>query len=156
MSAPAAGAPRESYEFVHLRGRRVVLARGIPVLEDDAHVLPVPAEPAPGEPGAIAFTRDLGRWLARLFDRPVDALVYRENRWDHRPYPRAQTHDVHVAGHLIRVTAYDVLTADRRGTLTAYAIGIDDRTPVPFTPRRPTRHLDSQLAWAAWHTAITR
>jgi len=155
MPVPAAGASREPYEYVNLRGRRVVLAAGVPVLEDDAYVLPVPAGPSLGEPGAVAFTRDLARWLGRLFDRPVDAMVYRENRWDHRPYPRAQTHEVRVAGHLIRVTAYDVLTADRRGTVTAYAIGIDDRPPVPFVPRRPARHLDWQLAWAAWHAAGT-
>lgn len=152
-SAPPAGAAREPYEYVTVRGRVVVLARGIPVLEDDAQVLPVPAEPSLGEFGAVTFTRDLGTWLARIFDAPVDGMVYRENRWDHRPYPRAQAHEVRVAGHLIRVTAYDVLADDRRDVRTAYAIGVDTQAAFLFTPRRPARHLDWQLAWAAWRAA---
>ncbi|MBK8078477.1 MAG: hypothetical protein IPK24_23750 [Kineosporiaceae bacterium] len=135
---------------VTVRGRLVVLARGIPVLEDDAQVLSVPAVPSVGEFGAVTFTRDLGRWLGRLFDVPVDGLVYRENRWDHRPYPRAQSHEVQIAGHLIRVTAYDVLTDDRLDVRTAHAIAIDTHAPFLFTPRRPALHLDWQLACAAW------
>jgi hypothetical protein len=149
-SAPPAGAAHVPYEDVTVQGRPVVLARGIPVLEDDAHVLPVPAEPSPGEYGAVTFTRDFGGWLGRLFDAPVEGLVYRENRWDHRPYPRAQSHEVNVTGHLVRVTAYDVLTDDRADVRTAYAIAIDTEAPFLFTPRRPALHLDWQLACAAW------
>lgn len=149
-SAPPAAAGRGPYEYVTVRGRLVVLARGIPVLEDDAQVLPVPAEPSLGEFGAVTFTRDLGTWLARIFDAPIDGMVYRENRWDHQPHPRAQAHEVRVAGHLIRVTAFDVLTADRLDVRTGHAIGVDAQAPFLFTPRRPARYLDWQLAWAAW------
>jgi hypothetical protein len=145
---PDEAAP-DSYEHHLVRGRRVVLARGVPVLQDDALVLSVPCEPAVGELGAVAFARDLATWLRRLFDRTPDTVTYRESQWDRRPCPRLQVFEVAIAGHVSQVIAYDVLTPDRRDTVTAHAIGVDTHAPFLFTPRRPAVHLDWQLAWAA-------
>jgi hypothetical protein len=150
---PDEAAP-DSYEHHLARGRRVVLARGVPVLPDDALILPVPREPAVGEFGAVAFARDIAVWLSRLFDRTPDAVTYRESQWDRRPCPRVQVFEVAIAGHVIQVIAYDVLTPDGRDTLTAHAIAVDAGPPTPFTPHRPARHLDWQLACAAWR--VTR
>jgi hypothetical protein len=138
---------------VHLeRGRRAYFARGVPVLEPGADVLPVPDVPSPGEPGAVSFARDLGLWIARIFDQEVEAIVYRENRWDHRPCPRAQSYEIVIVAPGVRrvvlVTAYDQLTPQRTSTRTVHAVSVDGK-PVDFPPHASTRHLPWQLAWAA-------
>jgi len=135
-------------------GRPAYFAPGVPVLEPDACRYEVTRIPQPGETGAVGFARDIGCWLSRLFGQPVRRTVHRENRWDHRPCPRAQTAEFTLDdGHVIVVTAYDVAPSRQSPVvMTTYAVHVDG-VPVEFTPRRDTVRLAWQLAWAAWKAA---
>jgi len=124
---------------------------GVPVLEQDALTLLVDPTPAVGEFGAISFARDIAVWLARIFDRPVERAVYRENPWDHRDCPRAQSYEFTIAGHTILITAYE---QGPTSTGFAHAISVDGR-PIKYAPHpdpRP-RHQAWHLAWHAWRAA---
>ena len=111
---------------------------GPPVLEGDARAWDVAAEAHPSEPGAHAFARDLALWLARLFDRPAQAMRVRQNPFGQRPCPRAWTYEITIAGHEVVVTAYEVPT--HGATLTRHTITLDGHH-VPFLVRRPAVHL---------------
>jgi hypothetical protein len=125
----------------------------VPAIDADVPAQDVTAWPSLGELGAHAFARDIATWLSRIFDAPVDAIRYRENPWDHRPCPRAQTYEITlVSGHTILITAYDVPARTGSGTVTAHAVAVNQRT-VPFTERRPAVRLAWQLAWTAWWAA---
>jgi hypothetical protein len=134
-----------------MAGRRVYYAPGVPVLEPDAPTYDVPAQPRPGEPGAIEFARDISRWLVRLFDQPVEGITYRENPWDRRPCPRASQVEIAVAGHEIALVSYESRDSD----LTQYAVSVDGR-PVSFAFRRSMRNLPWRLAVTAWRATCAQ
>jgi hypothetical protein len=158
MTAQPNQTPTGPYDVVPVDGRPAYFARGVPVLEPDALVLPVPAQPSDGEFGAQSFARDIARWMQRIFDWPVESVTYRENRWDHRPCPRAQSYEIVIVEsgvrHVVLVTAYDQLSPERTRTCTVHAISLDGR-PVAFESLPSTRHLAWRLAWAAWRATTT-
>jgi hypothetical protein len=120
----------------------------VPVIQADVPAVEIPMTPIPGESGAHEFGRDIAVWAARLFDQPVKSLRYRQNPFDHRPCPRAQTWELLVADHVVLVTAYDSNPSPERA-LTVYAVHVDG-VHVEFTPHRPALRLAWQLAWAVW------
>jgi len=130
-------------------------AADVPTIEADARTADVPLTPRPGELGAHEYGRGIALWLSRLFDAPVQSLTYRENPWDRRSCPRAQSYEIGIKGHLILVTSYDVPTRDGAGTTTAHAVHVDGQR-VPFTPRPGAANVPWQLASAAWHGAVRR
>ncbi|HEY6793507.1 MAG TPA: hypothetical protein VI248_02365 [Kineosporiaceae bacterium] len=135
-------------------GRPAYFASGVPVLEADALTVPVPPDPTVGELGAVSFARDVGLWLGRIFDRPVESVVYRENPWDHRPCPRAQSYEVRLAGHVVLITAYDQLTDDGAAVRTVHAITVDGRA-VDYDAPRSVRRQAWHLAWRAWRATAS-
>lgn len=120
---------------------------GPPVLEGDARAWDVAAEAHPSEPGAHAFARDLALWLARLFDRPAQAVRVRTNPFEYRPCPRVWAYEITIAGHAVVVTAHEVPALG--GTVRRHDITVDG-AHVPFVVRRPAVHLIWQLACATW------
>ena len=126
---------------------------GVPTIEADARADEIPLAPRPGELGAHEYGRRIALWLARLFDAPIQSVTYRENPWDRRACPRAQTYEIRIKGHLVLVTSYDAPTRDGHGTTTAHAVHVDGQR-VPFTPRPGAANVPWQLASAAWHGAV--
>ena len=123
-----------------------------PQLEPDVEAHQIPAEPNPAEYGVYSFGRNIAAYLARLLGVDVAPPVYRENRWDIRPVPKASTFELAVGQHHVLITLFEVKPALVRDSLPAYAIELDGRR-VPFELSSYS-DVDWQLARTTW-IAIT-